>query len=197
MIFQKSRYLGGRDGPHLLQSRRKHGEAVVATCPDIALDVLEYAVELAGRQAGRVVCLVAEYCSLFRMDGVHHAQSIGPCRPQPSFTVCKQPGMGYWKAAVRSRLIVLIGIEDRGMVDEVIEFSSGFGVTPGAQAVMPERMCDLKFLPVSDELVVHQAAGQPEFAVRGLVYLIIGIVAFRIPLVVEAAGLFPDAILER
>ena len=48
MVFQKGGYLGGRDKPDLLQGRRQHGEAIVASYPDIALSVFEDAVEFVG-----------------------------------------------------------------------------------------------------------------------------------------------------
>ena len=81
------------------------------------------------------------------------------------------------------------------MVLKCVEGSGAFGIASVIEHALPAGECNLRVLFVCDILVVDQAACKPEFAVGGLVDLEIGIIAFRVPLLVAAVGFFPDAVL--
>ena len=173
----------------MLKRRTKDRKAVVATRPDIALAVFKDAVEFYGW------CFI-DRCIL-RFFQIHRPNAIRAGGPEAAFAVCKEPGMGYWKAAVQSDFSVLIGIQKRCVVIKGIEFASGLGEASGAESAVSEWMHNLRADSVFNVLKTDNPAREPEFSVPGLEYLIIGVISFRISLVVPASGLLPDAILVR
>jgi len=78
-----------------------------------------------------------------------------------------------------------------------IEFTSDLCETSGAESAIAEWMHDLRSIFVFNVLKTDNPARKPKFSVPSLEYLIIGVISFRVPLVVPAPGLLPDAILVR
>ena len=102
--------------------------------------------------------------------------------------------MGYRKAADGDGLPRLIGVKQGSVVFEGVEFPACFCVTAVTEHTFPGGKCDVGTLPVLYILVVDQTAGKPEFPVRCLINLEIGIIPFVVPFVIEAAGFLPYSV---
>ena len=83
------------------------------------------------------------------------------------------------------------------MVVKGVEFTSSLCEASGAESAIAEWMHDLRSIFVFNVLKTDNPARKPKFSVPSLEYLIIGVISFRISLVVPASGLLPDAILVR
>ena len=129
VVFQEGRDIVLGEGAHLLQGGAEDGKAVVAARPEVALAVLEKAVELCGGRLidGRV----------FRFCCIDRPYAVGAGRPEPAIMRCQKPCMGYGKAAQRNRFTVLEGIQEGGVVFEGVELSAGFRVASDAQHAFP------------------------------------------------------------
>ena len=108
--------------------------------------------------------------------------------------VRKQPCVGYGKAADGDGHSRFIGVKEGGVIFEGVEFPALFRVTAVTEQSLPMGECDMRVLPVFNVLVVDKSARQPEFPVRCLVNLEIGIIPFVVPFVVEAAGFLPYSV---
>ena len=105
--------------------------------------------------------------------------------------------MCYGKAAARNDCSVFISIQKRCVVVKGIEFTSDLCETSDAESAVSEWMHNLRADSVFNVLKTDNPARKPKISVPSLEYLIIGVISFRVPLVVPASGLLPDAILVR
>ena len=109
--------------------------------------------------------------------------------------VSEKSGVGYGKTADGREFTFRISIKGGCVVVKKIEGTSGLGKTAGAEATVPKRMDDFRIIPVFNILHADNTASKPQFAVTGLIYLIIGVIALGVTLVVPAAGQFPDSMV--
>ena len=116
VILQQGRDVGRRNSPHMLKRRTNDRKSVVSARPDIALAVFKQAVEFCGR------CFI-DRC-IIRFFQIHRPDAIRASGPEAAFAVCKEPGMGYWKAAVQNDCSVFISIQKRCVVVKGVEFTS-------------------------------------------------------------------------